>query len=168
MIWVDVEFLIFQPQRGHEVEGMIVLQGENHIGVQVYNLFSGRIPKTRLPEGWKWHGTDGRAKGKSRKGRLKGGDADDDGQHAEVLKEAEQETAGYWNDINGTRVGEVIKFWVWDVEIALSGKDVERNLPSIEGTLREADLRDDEEKDQDRIRKEIRDGKKRAREGRVV
>ena len=165
MIWVDVEFLIFQPQRGHEVEGMIVLQSENHIGVQVYNLFSGRIPKTRIPQSWRWHDTDRRAKSKSQRGRLKGGDVNGEEQRTEVLKEVEPESLGYWKDENGKKVEGVIKFWVWDVEIALSGKDAERNLPSIEGTMREEDLRDDEERDQDRIRKEISDGKKRARQG---
>ena len=83
----------------------------------------------------------------SHKGRLKGGEhdgRDEDGlqqqqQQQQPPMDVEMENGhdemGYWIDGTGAKVEGVLKFWVWEVDIALGGREAERNLPTLEGTL---------------------------------
>jgi DNA-directed RNA polymerase I subunit RPA43 len=53
-LWVTVDVLVFRPVKGAWLKGIVGLQTESHIGLVVWNYFSARVEKKRLPPDWKF------------------------------------------------------------------------------------------------------------------
>ncbi|KAH8808056.1 hypothetical protein F5884DRAFT_790906 [Xylogone sp. PMI_703] len=116
--WVTAEYLLFKPEAGVTLEGYVNLQNEGHLGVVCWNMFNASIERKRLPQDWKWVGTQEQAEGE------------------EIYAE---EGVGYYVDGDGNKIPETIKFKVREIE---SSHDRERGFLSIEGTM----LEEEEEK----------------------
>ncbi|KAL9000969.1 MAG: hypothetical protein Q9169_000453 [Polycauliona sp. 2 TL-2023] len=140
-VWVVVDFLLFRPQRGNDIEGWINLQNEGNIGLVCWNFFNATIERKRLPKDWKWipGGLDvGGAKRKKKK--LKGSERKDvvHSDDEEILPQINgvHEIEGHFEDGDGRRIEGLMHFLVKDVESSRSsGGDT--GFLSIEGTLLE-------------------------------
>lgn len=53
-VYLTATFLVFRPQRGQTLEGLVNVQSEGFLGAVVLNLFSVGIERKRLPPNWKW------------------------------------------------------------------------------------------------------------------
>ncbi|ODV88951.1 hypothetical protein CANCADRAFT_32368 [Tortispora caseinolytica NRRL Y-17796] len=99
--WVSTDLLVWKPKVGQVMAGWVNLQSPSHIGLLVCNVFNASIKLDGIPSNWKF----------------KPGQADD-------------ESEGFWVDLNGTQVEGKIKFLITGVH--LSGKVI-----SLEGSLTE-------------------------------
>lgn len=96
-----------------ELEGVVNLTNEGHLGLVCWNLFNASIERGRLPADWKW------VSGIERDETAHGGEYAEEGQ-------------GWFVDGNDKKVEGKVIFRVKDIE---SSSDRERGFLSIEGTM---------------------------------
>lgn len=52
--WLNYDAGLFVPKRGAFMEGVVILEDSEHIGIQCWNLFNAFISARRLPSTWHW------------------------------------------------------------------------------------------------------------------
>jgi DNA-directed RNA polymerase I subunit RPA43 len=123
-VWITVDTLVFRPNKGAWLTGVVNIQNESHIGLMVWNLFNATVEKKRLPRGWTWRPDTGdeftqplNTAGKNPAKRVyKKGDL------------------GAWHDAHGNKVSGELVFRAIDFDIPTE-KERDRGLLSIEGSL---------------------------------
>lgn len=133
-VWVTADVLLLRLKKGINLEGVVNLQNESHLGLLCWNLFGVSIDRNHLPKDWRWREPGSQLVGLS--------DEESDG-----LDEAEEH--GYFVDGKGKRISKTVSFRVRDFE-ALPAIENDRGFLAIEGTL----LSEEQEKEQEEKERE--------------
>lgn len=110
-LWVSVDFLVWKPQVGDVLEGLVYMQSPSHIGLLINDTFNGSIKKNNIPESWQFIPNQA--------------DEQATGSDEEQLK---SQSLGQWIDENEIPIDGKVKFTV--KAIHNSGRVV-----SVEGSL---------------------------------
>lgn len=112
-LWVSVDFLVWKPQVGDSLEGLIYMQSPSHIGLLINDTFNASIKKNNIPETWQFVPNQ----------------ADEQAQESqEDESEVKSQSLGQWLDENEMPVDGKLKFTVRAIHN--SGRVV-----SVEGSL---------------------------------
>ncbi|KAH3671793.1 hypothetical protein WICMUC_004551 [Wickerhamomyces mucosus] len=57
-LWINVEFLIWKPLVGDNIEGLIYIQSPSHIGLLINDTFNASIKKSQIPLNWKFNANE--------------------------------------------------------------------------------------------------------------
>ncbi|KAI6249865.1 DNA-directed RNA polymerase I subunit RPA43 [Erysiphe necator] len=114
--WLTANFLILKLKKGTWLEGVIRLQNDGFLGVVCWNLFNASIERSKLPMDWKW------------KEACEISEFED----LNHLTTKSEESAGFYVDGQGKKVGGKIRFKVIEIE---SSQDRERGFLSIAGSM---------------------------------
>lgn len=150
-LWIAVGLLVWKPQQGDLVQGVINLQAPSHLSLLVNDVFHASIRRDSIPDDWSfvyyeadetfYDASDETANAvdaavdslekDSKKDETTGENGD--GKTQNKLTGATK-SLGYWVDGNGDKVYEVVKFSV--KRVLVSGK-----LISVQGSLRDGNSR---------------------------
>jgi DNA-directed RNA polymerase I subunit RPA43 len=119
-LWVTVDVLVFRPVKGAWLKGMVGLQSESHISLIVWNYFSARVEKKRLPVDWRFVEEEY--------------EAPLDETETHVKRSKVRRSTGAYHDGKGRRIEGALAFRAVDFEVTRSG-DGQRTLMTIEGSL---------------------------------
>lgn len=97
-MWVLVDFLVWRPQVGDQMEGYIYMQTASHLGLLVHDTFNASIKRHSVPRGWEFVPY----------------------QEDELVDEQSQQikSLGYWSDEQGNRVEGKIRFTVKNIHLS--------------------------------------------------
>ncbi|VVT54275.1 uncharacterized protein SAPINGB_P003994 [Magnusiomyces paraingens] len=158
-LWIAVDLLIWKPQQGDVVQGVINLQAPSHLSLLVNDVFHASIRRDSIPEDWEFvyfeadetyydandetanavdAAVDSIEKEQEQKNQAKDGaetgeesaDSKEKASDANKLAGASK-SLGYWVDGNGDKVYEVVNFSI--KRVLVSGR-----LISVQGTLRDS------------------------------
>lgn len=115
-LWVYVDFVVWKPQVGDNLEGYSIMQSQSHIGLLIHDVFNASIKKFYIPQDWYFVANQADEP-----------NADDNAADNDEPKSSFKKL-GHWCDADGTPVGGKIKFTVRAIHV--SGKGL-----AVEGTL---------------------------------
>lgn len=161
-VYLTATFLVFRPQRGQVLEGLVNVQSEGFLGAVVFNLFSVGIERKRLPANWKWIPPGEEDSGKKKDNSTEDGNDDSnssspssnfdpekeyfnpsasrDSDGTDILgqdpssEDPDESAVGYFQSVSGHRVCGTVRFRVVDIDV-IPGSERDRGFISIEGTM---------------------------------
>lgn len=134
--WIAVTFLVWRPQTGDLVEGIINLQAPSHISLLIHDVFHASIRREALPDDWEfvyYEADEAYYEGEDEAATAVEAAAESLDKDAEKESKADDKGAsksiGYWVDGSGEKITEAIRFTIRKVMV--TGR-----LISVQGTLR--------------------------------
>lgn len=114
-VWLTADFIIFKPERGDNVEGVVNLQNATTLNLLCWNFFSASIRGEQLPKDWRW---------------VSGRDVHGAGEMSSKSADAD----GHFLDHQGNKVEGKLTFSVLHVETP-SSLSSQGGIVSIRGSL---------------------------------
>ncbi|KAJ2895328.1 hypothetical protein MKZ38_006706 [Zalerion maritima] len=141
--WLTYQAGVFMPKSGAFMEGVVVLEDSEHIGIQCWKLFNTFISARRLPNDWTWD-TEPLEEGVPETSEnledmyFDEKDAQDENMsfwNSQVQPyQGPAQESGHWKDGNGNPIrGHVIRFRIKSFDAHPGPQN--RSYMSIEGTL---------------------------------